>query len=391
MLFPSTVPDWNVWSTKRGLEPFAEEVIGFLSLLSKSILKDPISRSFSDVVTFAFFCRKANLQKQKVKWNLQEMRLGRGIIFHIAPSNVPINFAYSFVAGLLSGNSNVVRVSSKVFPQVDLVVKHITSVAEKFPEICKRVVLVRYELVSRATELFSSFCDARVIWGEDATIAEIRRNPIPAHAFDVTFSDRYSFAAINADSILECADLPKLAEYFYNDTYLFDQNACTSPHLIVWLGKNEIVATAKKLFWHEVAEVVRKKYTHQTVLALGKLATFYRQSVTCDMKKEPVDDNRLWRTELKNLPKNIDEFRCIGGYFSEYNAKNLDEVFSIITSKYQTLAVYGIPAETLENFVLRNRPCGIDRIVPFNETTDFSLVWDGYDLIRTLSRVVRIL
>ena len=31
----------------------------------------------------------------------ESLRLGRGIIFHIAPSNVPINFAYSLVAGLL--------------------------------------------------------------------------------------------------------------------------------------------------------------------------------------------------------------------------------------------------------------------------------------------------
>ena len=23
---------------------------------------------------------------------------------------------------------------------------------------------------------------------------------------------------------------------FYNDTYLVDQNACSSPHLIVWIG-----------------------------------------------------------------------------------------------------------------------------------------------------------
>ena len=143
MLFPSTMPDWSVFTTERRLEPFAEEVIGFLSSLSASILKDPISRSFSDVVTFAFFCRKANLQKQRAKWNLQEIRLGRGIIFHIAPSNVPINFAYSLVAGLLGGNLNVVRVSSKAFPQVDLVVKHISSVSEKFSEVCKRIVLVR--------------------------------------------------------------------------------------------------------------------------------------------------------------------------------------------------------------------------------------------------------
>lgn len=28
------------------------------------------------------------------------------------------------------------------------------------------------------------------------------------------------------------ADMKKLAEAFYNDTYLFDQNACSAPHTI---------------------------------------------------------------------------------------------------------------------------------------------------------------
>jgi len=29
-----------------------------------------------------------------------QLRLGRGLIFHICPSNVPTNFAYSFFFGL---------------------------------------------------------------------------------------------------------------------------------------------------------------------------------------------------------------------------------------------------------------------------------------------------
>ena len=28
-----------------------------------------------------------------------------------------------------------------------------------------------------------------------------------------------------------------IVKNFYNDTFLNDQNACTTPHLIIWLGK----------------------------------------------------------------------------------------------------------------------------------------------------------
>ena len=36
------------------------------------------------------------------------------MIFHITPSNIPTNFAYSFIFGLLTGNSNIVKVPTKV-------------------------------------------------------------------------------------------------------------------------------------------------------------------------------------------------------------------------------------------------------------------------------------
>ena len=69
---------------------------------------------------------------------------------------------------------------------------------------------------------------------------------------------------------------------------------------------------------------------------------------------------------------------------------HLDEIADIVTRKYQTLAYFGFEKNELEEFVLRNRLTGIDRIVPLGDTTAFSLIWDGNDLINTMSRVVDI-
>lgn len=88
---------------------------------------------------------------------------------------------------------------------------------------------------------------------------------------------------------------------------------------------------------------------------------------------------------------NIDDFRCTGGYFSEYTAQSLDEIAPIVKNRYQTLAYYGYEKEELISFVRRNRIYGIDRIVPVGETSTFSLTWDGFDLIKTLSRKIDIL
>jgi hypothetical protein len=380
---------------ERPLVPFAEEVIEDLDTLSKALMKDPASRQFPDVVTFAFFCRRGNLMKLKEQYqfpisNVQcQICLGRGLIFHIAPSNVPVNFAYSVVAGLLAGNTNVVRVSQKQFPQVDIIVKHMREIG------MKRLAVVRYPHDSNANEVFSAACDVRVIWGGDGTIAELRKNALAPRSFDICFADRYSIAAINSDKIisenyiLNTEILKQLAERFYNDTYLFDQNACSAPHLVVWTGNH--VDEAKKLFWDAVQQVTEQKYQFQEVMAVDKLTALYKQSCAMPTNEEQTKNNLLRRVEIAKLSTDIDSFRCASGYFTEYTASSLDEIAPIVNNKYQTLAYYGFEKQELEDFVLRNRLTSTDRIVPFGETTAFSLTWDGMNLIERMSRIVDLL
>ena len=52
----------------------------------------------------------------------RDSRLGWGTVLHIAPANIPVNFAFSFLMGFLSGNINYVRVPTTPYPQVDLIV-----------------------------------------------------------------------------------------------------------------------------------------------------------------------------------------------------------------------------------------------------------------------------
>ena len=36
---------------------------------------------------------------------------------------------------------------------------------------------------------------------------------------------------------------------FYNDTFLFDQNACTSPQTVYWMGSIDEIRIAPDVFW----------------------------------------------------------------------------------------------------------------------------------------------
>ena len=390
LLYPQVI-DWDQFCQYRSDVPFSDDIVDYLNALSSSLMKDRESRLYPDVVTFGFFCRKANLLKMKEEYATKDLRLGRGILFHIAPSNVPVNFGYSMVAGLLAGNYNIVRASSKEFPQVNLIVKHMKELAD-FNDVAKRIAVVRYDRTSEANAVFSSIANVRVIWGGDQTIATIRQNVLPPRSFDVCFADRYSIAVVNPDAVMTASDaeIEKLAQNFYNDTYLFDQNACSAPHLIFWLKKGDIDA-AKERFWKAVHNYTEKKYQFQDVMSVDKLTAFYKQAANMECVKEETEDNIVVRTQMKELPKNIDEFRCACGYFSEYDIDTLDEIIPIVSVKYQTLAYFGVEKEALKDFVLRNRPVGLDRIVPFGETTAFALKWDGYNLIETFSRIPSIL
>jgi hypothetical protein len=391
-LFPSEL-SLSVVKQLSAMEPFTEEAIGFFDQLSKILNKNPRTRAYTDVATFAFFCRKSNLLKIKEQYN-DQLRLGRGIVFHIAPSNVPVNFAYSLLCGVLAGNINIVRVSSKEFEQVTIICEAIAAIQQtgNYDEITKRIFIVRYDRQNKATDLFSSLCDVRVIWGGDDTIAQIRQSPIPARSFDVTFADRYSLCIINADRYCNEPHPESVANGFYNDTFLFDQNACTAPHLIIWKGTTENVEKSKKVFWETLYQLVKKKYKEiQEVIAVDKLTAFYNEAIHLPhVRKVPSSDNLLWRIDVEKLPLNIDEYRSSCGYFTEYTLQSLTELKEVINRKYQTLAYYGFPADIFANFIREIRPVGIDRIVPIGHTMDFSVIWDGFDLIETLSRNITI-
>nr|MBC8489739.1 acyl-CoA reductase [Bacteroidota bacterium] len=359
-LKPVATSDYESFLKLPPMATFSAEVIDYLNSLSRLLNQDPRVRQYPDVATFSFFCRKANIVQLKNKFTHDGIiRLGRGVVFHIAPSNVPVNFAFSLIAGLLSGNSNIVRVPSKNFAQVSIIVDAINKLSQEseHTNVSNRIVLVKYDRSDNATKQFSLHCDVRIIWGGDETIHHIRGNLLQPRSFDITFADRYSICAINADKYIQEPSTEMIATGFYNDTYLFDQNACTSPHLIVWLGSKDNVKQAQNNFWNSLYKIVKKKYHVQPVLAIDKMTSFYNQTIQMEnIRLETRKDNLLWRVNLEELSKDIEQFRCKSGYFSEYHADSLFDLSKIINRKYQTLSYYGFSKEELSGFIRQAKP-----------------------------------
>ena len=379
---------------KISLSPYDKEVLDFLVDLSEDLNLTKDIKNYPDIKTFAFFCRNKNLIKLKKNFLLssRDIRLGLGLIFHITPSNIPTNFAYSLIFGLLTGNSNIVKVPSRDFKQIDIISKSINKIlSKKYKKVKEMIKIVKYKNNESFTKKISSICDARLIWGGDQSIENIRKYNLHASAIDLTFADRYSLCIIDTKKFLQAKydNLTRIVERFYNDTYVADQNACSSPHMVLWLGKKSHKAKSK--FWEELSKLVEKKYNLTHDAAIEKYTELCKKIINDkNVKSFRTYTNNVYTVVLKNLNGSLDTYRGKWGFFYEYDIKKLEQIKKYINKKFQTLTYFGVEKVDLKDFIIKNKLQGIDRIVPVGQALDIGFYWDGHDINNILTRVVDI-
>lgn len=368
--------------------PFDEEVLAFLNEASRALLSR--RSEYPDVASFAFWIRNASTRSLRKRFLHEDgnVHLGRGTAFHIAPSNVPVNYAYSLAAGLLTGNANIVRLPTKRFPQAEQINRAIRSALEEYPALRPYICLVRYGRDREVNDLLSRLADTRIVWGGDATIAELRKSPLAPRAGEVTFADRCSLAVIDADWYLERADRRRTARDFYNDTLLTDQNACTSPRIVVWLGARR--AEAKEAFWGEFRRAAEESYAFQPIQGVDKLTACCLLAAEQEGVGVPArPDNLIWRVTVPALTRGLLDHTGNSGYFLEYDCGDVMELRELCADpRCQTVTYLGDKA--LLEPLLRSGIKGVDRVVPMGKSMDFDLIWDGYNLYERLTRTIQV-
>lgn len=368
------------------LPMFSEKAVRFMSALSREILKDKRTRRNVDVTSYAYWIRNSSLEKTKERHLDYQNRIGRGVAFHVAPSNVPVNFAVSMTSSVLAGNVSVIRVSNKRFEQVEIVCDAMNRLLEKeYNDMQPYFCLIRYEHDDDITQFLSDICDIRIVWGGNQTIETIRRAQLPPRAIEMTFADRHSLAIIDSDFYLE-QNAEEIAKGFYTDTYYTDQNACSSPRLVVWTGNQ--TTKAQERFWKSLHEKVVLEYEMKPIQAVDKYASLCMLGMEREGVKLISDDNYIVRVQLDRLDSQVMEYKNAGGYFFEYCAKELKEILPVLTKKCQTISVLGIDKKDIRKLVFDYGVRGVDRIVPLGETMGLEFIWDGYKMIENMTRFV---
>ena len=371
---------------------FDKTILNFLETFSGKILNDKNVRTYPDILTLGFWCRRNLLEQFKRDYEDNHVYLGRGLVFHITPSNVPIMFAYSLICGLLSGNRNIVRVPSGYHQQVEYICSILNELLAypEFSELQSFICCIQYDHhASDHTMTLSEQCDIRVIWGGDQTIHNIRKLPISPSSYDIVFPDRHSACIIDSNAWIDCGEKERQIKYFYNDTYLSDQLACSSPALILWTGA--MVEEARSDFWSRLETLIRDNYSLQSIQSISKLEAACRIAGDFPGVRICSDNNYIVRIWTDSVAGNMLK-ECPGqGFFIETNADEIASIGNIPGSRLQTLSYFGIATTQLQALLQSSRPIGIQRIVPMGQTMDFSLVWDGYDIIRMMSRRINII
>lgn len=379
-------------------QPFDLRAVRFVKRLSQKLLTAAGIRQHPELAALGHWFRGASLHllAQKYPFDTGEaLVLGRGLAFHIAPSNVDSVFMYSWLLSLLAGNVNVVRLSQKSSAaQTFLITVLAQTLAEEVGKpVRNRIVLLTYPHDDTITSALSEACQVRVVWGGDATVRKLRAVPLRPTATEICFPDRFSACAIDSEALLRLDEtaLAHLAGRFYNDTFWFKQQACSSPRLVAWIGTPDRIDVARARFWTAFEQMlVRRQPENTEAMSFARVAACFEYAGSALARPDGVSGLLPGLPLRLMLERPLDEaaktLHCGNGLFLEMSLPHLVDLASQLTYKEQTLAVHGFTRAQLLELTLALPARAVDRIVSIGEALSFAPVWDGHDLITAFSR-----
>jgi len=378
------------------VQPFSEGVCDFTAKLSRALFTDPRTRRFPDLQALAFQLRPAGIKALEESYRQtagSSLLQPRGLVFHLAPANVETMFVYSWLFAALMGNRNLVRISDRASDTSLLLCGVFNDVLAKAPEPVRRsVAIIQYGHEDAITAEISEACDVRVVWGGDATVRAIRAVPLAPRATELVFADRYSFAILSAAAYekLTAPGRSALAAQFFNDTFWFDQAACSSPRLVVWYGSPEESAAAAAAFFAELEAVVEQRgYRSDAGMRLERFTFGCRAALDGPVSELDRHHGNFETLTLRELTPFCRE-HCGGGLLYQFHTPALEPLAAFVDRRDQTMSYFGFEGDNLTALAQTVSARGVDRIVPVGRALDFDRYWDGYDLFLEFSRHVTV-
>ena len=373
--------------------PFDGAVVDACVALSQSLLRDPGARRYPELLALAFWMRKAELHRLRQQFDAMQrddrLLVPCGTVFHLPPRNVDTMFVYSWLLSALTGNSNVIRLSKQRSASTEELLRvFCESLKHAAPAARDNTWIVSYGHEEEPTAMLSSLCDLRVIWGGDHTVSAIRKIALPPHAREMVFADRFSLAVMEAAFYLKLDEGRRgsLAKRFFDDSFWFDQMACSSPRLLVWCGSLANARAASADFFPRVND---HAMSHGVVEPAQTMHRFLSSSLAI-LERPVVSYRRFPALSVLTLESltGFSRNHPGGNLFLECQLDRLGDLAPALCRRDQTLTWFGFAPEELKNLATTLNGRALDRIVPIGQALQFGRFWDGNDLLQSFCRQV---
>lgn len=365
--------------------PLAVESTETLTVLGQQLLQ----QSSPTLKALGFWLRPANLQAMAHTLPPHGHWRPRGQVLQIAPANVDLLFIYVALLALWMGNHCWVRLASQQGEDEAVLITLLEQLSQQ-PEhqsCLTRLHLFRSEHNEPALQALAAAVDMRVLWGSDASLARLSQWPKSAHCQELLMGHKHSLALLKAEAILQQPAEHWVAA-FIRDAFSLQQQACSSPRTLVWVGTKEQVSEAQQHFWQAISPAVPA--WSEAALLERELAC-QRLALEGLLEADAAAGPQLgWqRCRVQCLSDAQQQLHPGLGLFYELSLQQLDELANQLAPVHQSATFFGWQREELVNWAVNHRVMGLDRIEPMGEALRFHPIWDGEALLPRLGRLLR--
>lgn len=313
----------------------------------------------------------------------------RGVVCHWVAGNVPTLAVFSLVQSILSKNSNIVRVPREPLPGFLNILKILGRVEAEHQgqvlrgaDVLKSIAVVYFPSDNvELNQKFSLAADCKVVWGGKESVRSILALPQREHCETVVFGPKYSFAVIDEESLT-----PALCRRLAMDIITFEQDACSSPHVVFYESKRKDRWSIAREVANELAEAFRQ-VTPKFVKPAGGYANVLnaRGMYWLDPEKDILCSEELDWSILINEELQLEEPVGSRTVFIKV-IDSVDDVIPLITHKIQTLGVALSDRKKQFSFCEKATRKGVARCVAPGAMNNYDTPWDGILFINRLVR-----
>ena len=313
-----------------------------------------------------------------------------GVVGHWPAGNIEIQPILSMTCALLGGNGCIVRVPVGLAEPTRWIIDALAQ-ADRDGTVIERTFLAHFD--HSRIDLHAAMArvvDGAMIWGGEESVTQVRALSFPHWARVVVFGPRLSVAVMDADTWGKQSERLSWCRRMARDVWQFDQQACSSPQTL-FLERDascdpaEFVEDLKRAFEEENRAHPRAEIEPSLTSAICRARSSWLLDNTANRASFPQSPD--W-TILQGTGAEIPE-PTQGRTLTVLLADDLMDVVSRFDGTVQTLGLAMKDSNRERLLAETAGQHGVDRIVRLGQMHVFSSPWDGMDLVRPMTRLVR--